>query len=310
MSKLKATDEQFIEAWHRLRSARAVAAELGMATRNVYLRRRELEDKLGIQLAASGSKLFVPHNKRRLEMGIENGNVIVFSDAHYWPEDPSVAHLALVRVCKDMKPKLVIANGDVVDGARISRHEPLGWQHLPYVREELDVAAERLAEVKGAAKGAQRIWTMGNHDARFDKYLAVNAPQIDGVAGSRLADHFTDWQFGMSLHLNGGDTVVKHRWHNGIHAAYNNTIKAGTNIVTGHLHRLAITPWGDYRGRRYGVDTGTLADPLGDQFSYLEDNPVPWASGFAVLTFEHGRLLPPELCEVIDGIAYFRGSRV
>jgi len=29
-----------------------------------------------------------------------------------------------------------------------------------------------------------------------------------------------------------------------------------------------------------------------------------------VLKFENGRLLPPELCEVIDGHAYFRGQRV
>jgi hypothetical protein len=39
---------------------------------------------------------------------------------------------------------------------------------------------------------------------------------------------------------------------------------------------------------------------------YLEHNPVPWASGFAVLTFRNGVLLPPELVEVIDGEAFFR----
>lgn len=310
MTTKKATDEQFIDAWKRLKSPRAVANELGLAERNVYIRRREIEARLGIQLAANGHGLFIPDNKRRLEMGVENGHAIVFSDAHYWPEDPSVAHNALLRVCKDLKPKLIVANGDVLDGARISRHEPLGWQALPTVREELDVCRERMDEVKRAAKGARRIWTIGNHDIRFDRLLAVNLPQLEGVEGTRLADHFSDWQFGMSLHLNGSDTVIKHRWHNGVHATYNNAMKGGVNIVTGHLHRLAVTPWGDYRGRRYGVDTGTLADPQGDQFSYLEDNPTPWASGFAVLSFENGRLLPPELCEVIDGVPYFRGSRV
>jgi hypothetical protein len=37
---------------------------------------------------------------------------------------------------------------------------------------------------------------------------------------------------------------------------------------------------------------------------------VNWCSGFAVLTFRNGKLLPPELCEVIDGVAYFRGEEV
>lgn len=47
-------------------------------------------------------------------------------------------------------------------------------------------------------------------------------------------------------------------------------------------------------GRRYGVDTGTLADPDGPQFvDYLEASPTNWASGFAVLTFHGGKLLPP-----------------
>jgi hypothetical protein len=104
--------------------------------------------------------------------------------------------------------------------------------------------------------------------------------------------------------------MVKHRHHNGIHATYNNTLKGGRTIVTGHLHRLAVTPWADYNGRRWGVDTGTLSDPLSPQFDYGENNPTPHTSGFAVLTFKDGRLLPPELVEVLDGVAYFRGSAV
>lgn len=307
--KTPVTDERFIDAWKRLHSARAVARELDMPEREVYSRRRKVESKFGIQLAANAAGVFVPENLRRLEIGVEKGHVVVFSDAHYWPEDPTPAHNALIRVIKDLKPKITIANGDVLDGARISRHEPLGWQQLPNVREELDVCTDRMDEVREAYPGAKRFWLMGNHDIRFDRLLAANVSAMDGVHGMRLADHFPKWQHGMSLHIN-GDTVVKHRYHNGIHATYNNTLKAGTNIVTGHLHRLQVSAWGDYNGRRYGVDTGTLADPRGDQFSYMEDNPCPWASGFAVLTFEHGRLLPPELCEVIDGVAYFRGKRV
>ena len=128
--------------------------------------------------------------------------------------------------------------------------------------------------------------------------------------GADLFDFFPGWHFGYTIHVN-ENTVIKHRWHNGIHAIYNNVLKSGRSIVTGHLHRLQVSAWGDYNGRRYGVDTGTLAEPGGDQFAYLEGNPVPWASGFAVLTFDSkGMLLPPELCEVIGETAYFRGKPV
>jgi len=82
-------------------------------------------------------------------------------------------------------------------------------------------------------------------------------------------------------------------------------------MVCGHTHQLEVKPFGDYRGRRYGVATGMLAEPRSDAFHYLEDAPVNWCQGFAVLSFDsEGRLAPPELCEVVEGRAFFRGQIV
>jgi hypothetical protein len=70
-------------------------------------------------------------------------------------------------------------------------------------------------------------------------------------------------------------------------------------------------PWTDLTGTRYGVDTGSLANVWGDQFLYTEDSTRNHRSGFAVLTFYEGKLLPPELCEVLDedeGLVVFRGE--
>jgi hypothetical protein len=49
----------------------------------------------------------------------------------------------------------------------------------------------------------------------------------------------------------------KHRMKGGIHAAHNNTLHAGTTMVTGHLHSVKVTPFSDYNGTRWDVDTGT-----------------------------------------------------
>jgi hypothetical protein len=104
--------------------------------------------------------------------------------------------------------------------------------------------------------------------------------------------------------------VVKHRYKGGIHATHNNTVGSGKTIVTGHLHSLKVTPYADYNGNRFGVDTGTLADPSGPQFvDYLEDNPTNWRSGFAILTFFNGQLLWPELVHDFgNGCIEFRGE--
>jgi hypothetical protein len=80
--------------------------------------------------------------------------------------------------------------------------------------------------------------------------------------------------------------------------------------VTGHLHRLQATIVSDYSGSRWGVDTGTLSETDGDHMSYGEDNPKNHCSGFAVLTIKDGRLIQPEFCAVLDGVAYFRGVPV
>ena len=90
------------------------------------------------------------------------------------------------------------------------------------------------------------------------------------------------------------------------------TIFAGVTMVTGHLHSLKVTPFNDYTGNRFGVDTGTLAEINGPQFmDYMEDNPANWRSGFAVLTFKDGRLLWPELVHKWDeGLVEFRGQVV
>ncbi len=318
---IKMSDEEFIQAWQRGGgSPKAVADITGLSLRGVYYRRDALT-KGGVVLETIPQRP-CNHNhfgwqdvgrsyKRQNDHTIHDGVVIVFSDAHFWPDQPkTLSHLALLELTKALKPKIVVANGDIFDGARVSRHAPMGWVKLPTVKEELDICDEYLHEIRLAAgpKGCDFFWNVGNHDQRFDRMLATNAPEFEGVV-SRLDDRFSDWEFAWSLALN-GKVMIKHRHHNGVHAAYNNTLKAGWSTVTGHLHRLLVTPWADYNGRRWGVDTGTLSDPLAPQFDYGENNPTPHTSGFAVLTFKNGRLLPPELCEVIDGAAYFRGEEV
>jgi hypothetical protein len=312
------SDEQFIAAWREsLCSPAATARTLNIDVRAVYRRRQRMVDR-GIVLETHPANISGAMQStytqawsypRELTVTVQNGHAIVFSDAHFWPGGRTVANEAVLKLIKRMKPALLVANGDIFDGARISRHDPHGWGQPPSVKEERDVCVERMHEISDAApRQAERKWTIGNHDMRFDRALAINAPQYDGVL-ERLSDIFPEWDMAWSMRVN-NTVMIKHRQANGIHAAYNNTLKGGLSMVTGHLHRLAVTPWADYNGRRWGVDTGTLADPLGPQFEYLENNATPWTSGFAVLTFKDGKLLPPELCEVLDGVAYFRGEAV
>lgn len=248
----------------------------------------------------------------RLRLEVPTGVVLVFSDAHYWPGPASTAHKALVKFTHEMEPKAVICNGDAVDMAAVSRHPPIGWESQPTVQEEIEVAQDRLSEIiKACPKRTRLIWNLGNHDARFETKLATVAPQYAKIPGIHLYDHFPEWDRAWATWIN-NDVVVKHRWKGGDHATFNNAVKSGKTVVTGHLHSGRISPYTDYNGTRFGVDPGCLADPYGPQFTnYTEDNPRNWTSGFGVLTFLKGKLLWPELVTVWDkNTVQFRGKLI
>lgn len=316
MAKATCTEQEFIALWEKHGSAAQVSKILGITERNVHARRRKIEEKHGMILAGIARnspdfKVTFPENNVRVNVALQNGVIVVGSDCHYWPGIISTAHRAFVKIIKDLKPKMVVMNGDVFDGASISRHPVSGWQSLPSVKQELEACQERLNEVEKAAKGSALHWTWGNHDMRFNARLAAQVGDTwKGIEGMSLTDHFPGWKFSTSVMVN-NHTQIKHRLYNGIHASYNATLKSGISTVNGHLHSLKVMPWTDLTGTRYGVDTGSLANVWGDQFEYTEDSTRNHRSGFAVLTFYEGKLMPPELCEVIsedDGLVYFRGQ--
>jgi predicted phosphodiesterase len=313
------TDDEFIKVWNELGSPTLVAQRLGIAVRNVFTRRRTIELRNGIKLITTNplqglttkvKKLHeTPGNVRR-GIALEKGIVIVFSDAHFWPDDTTTAFKALLHFIKELKPSVIVNNGDAFDGGAISRFPRIGWDSKPTVKQELEACQFYLGQIEDITK-CPLIWTLGNHDARYETMLANQASAYEGIKGFTLKDHFPRWQSCWSYWVN-EDVCIKHRFKGGKYAGYNNALHGGTSIVTGHTHVLAIQPITDYNGTRYGVQTGTLAEPNNMQFAdYTEDNPKDWRSGFAVLTWDRGELLMPELVQVFgENEVVFRGKIV
>jgi hypothetical protein len=313
------SDDDFIKLWHRFKSATKVANHLNITVRGVHARRRKIEAKKQTSLPAES--LWMGQIKkisyRQIAEDIR-GPVVIFSDLHAWPGDRSPAFFALLEVIKQLKPRLIVNNGDAFDGASISRHPPMGYLDLPTVEEELSYCQELLSQVeKAAPKGTPLIWCAGNHDQRFTAKLAQMAPEFAKIKGCDLKDHFPAWTWSWTLTINPGtlgETWVKHRWHNGQQASFNNVLKSGVNIVTGHTHALQARPFTDYRGRRWGCECGTLS-PIGlearDKFSYSEDSPSQSCQGFVILHYDDNyRMLPPELVETIGQSVYWRGQKI
>ena len=313
---IKLTDDEFASRWrlHGGSPHRFAKAE-GYDISAVYKRRARLAQN-GVVLTtvpiqhwvkganafgtADWQKVARPYRARQAAT-IKDGTMIVFGDAHYWPGEPSVAHQALCLITKRLNPKIIIANGDVFDGATISRHDVLGWQKLPTVIEELSTAKSRLEEIERSAPKAQRFFTVGNHDSRFDRRLATEIAEFENVPGMRLEDHLSGWPMSYSVVVNGeSDPVfIVHNIRGGMYAPRNNALATGCTVITGHLHSQKALPVKTLLNEWEGIDHGCLADVDHAAFSYRMDRPADWRSGFVVMTFDkEGRHFPAEFCRV------------
>lgn len=312
----KCPDGDFIRLFESV-GPHETSRRLKLTAAAIFARRERLEGKLGRQITApvqnggNRSRHNVEH-AARLHFDCLNGIVLIGSDAHIWPGPKTAAMRAFIKFAKELKPRVLILNGDVVDLPQVSRHPPIGWESHPTVADEIEAAQTILAEIEDAVpRNTKLVWTLGNHDGRFETRLATVAPEYARLHGFHLKDYYPAWAACWAAWLN-GDVVVKHRYKGGVHATHNNTVSSGKSMVTGHLHSSKVTPYSDYNGNRWGVDTGCLADPDAQAFlDYTEDNPKNWRAGFAVLTFKDGKLLPPELVHVWDKKSVtFRGEIV
>ncbi len=318
MAGRKFTDEQLVAALAETRSTTTLAHKFGVSERAMSSRMRALGvpplDNWTKASTAPKAPSVLTEAIGRMRVDMPDGRAIIFSDAHFQPDAVSTANRALVKLIRELKPQMVVCNGDAVDGAGTSRHGMTfgAKQHTPAA--ELRACQERLDEIADAASGAQCIFTLGNHDIRLHTYLATNAPQIIDLPGLDLRELFPRWKFCWSLFVN-ENTIIKHRYRSGQYAPANNVRGAlGMNFVTGHLHSLKVMPLSAYADRTFfGVDTGMLAEPEWESFAYREDSPADWRSGFAVLRWVGGRLLWPEVVHAVgegEGVVEWRGELV
>jgi hypothetical protein len=334
MANEACSQEKFIALFKELGSPQAVAQALGINVRAVYSRRNHLQ-ALGYELKTTNrggntvlfdkelmkvklkERMEQAHHNVRRGITMEKGRVIVFSDAHIIPGYDTTASRALIEMIKEFKPEVIVCNGDAFDGQRLSRFPKIGWDQTYTVKQELDACIEYLGEVEKASKHKSNlIWPLGNHDIRYESMLAnSSAHNYEGIKGFTLKDHFPLWQSCWSFWVN-DHTQIKHRHKGGYNAGRANVQASTVHTITGHTHVLTVHPFTTLNpaypmGTIYGVQTGCLANPYGQQFSYMEDAARDHRSGFAMLTYERGQLLPPELVQVWDearGEVTFRGK--
>ena len=156
------SDDEFIKMVSSI-GTENTSRRLGISSRVVRKRSQRLRERGETVALPNGPYQSFP---TRIPLTMSTGVVLVASDCHYWPGHITTAHRAFVRACGKFKPSAIIMNGDVFDGASISRHPPIGWSRCPTVLEEIETCQDRLAEIVSACPAAKRFWAMGHHDIR------------------------------------------------------------------------------------------------------------------------------------------------
>lgn len=110
------------------------------------------------------------------------GKWLVLSDVHV-PYHDKAALEAAIQKGLDEKCTNVLINGDFYDFYKISRFETDPSARNP--DQELEIGQPILEEIGRHFKG-RKIFKVGNHDARFEMYLASHAAAIAGMKAFKL----------------------------------------------------------------------------------------------------------------------------
>lgn len=91
-----------------------------------------------------------------------------------------------LRTIQHLEPDIVLCNGDILEGAEISRHQKIpGWS-VP-LQMEFDFAREMFRQIREVAPHTDIVWNAGNHGIdRLSAYLSSVAPALSGLRSLRF----------------------------------------------------------------------------------------------------------------------------
>lgn len=215
---------------------------------------------------------------------VPSGKWLVLSDIHS-PYHNKRALETAVRRGEDEGCNGLYLNGDTVDFYSISR-----WQTDPRERDlpnELRISKQVLEWLGSPFK--QKYFKVGNHDSRWDAYIAQRAEDLVGVDGFSLSEVLNlkamNYQFVESTQLAYfGKLPVIHghedRFGSSVNPARGLFLKVLQSALCGHLHRTS------HHSENYSIkqqsescwSTGCLCD-LSPRYAVLNK----WNLGFALV---------------------------
>lgn len=287
-------------------SNKSVAKALGLSEWQVRTIRRKA------QTHAVHKKV---HSTVRLSKVVKQTNkvrkAVILSDIHIPEHDHKAVAIALAYM-QDVKPDVIVLNGDILDNINTSRF-PKDPHIIETFADELDETRAFLKLVSDQHPKATKHYVVGNHEVRIEKYLLEHAPALSSLPELsidnllHLREHGYSYVDGSdkvklgNLEVFHGDIVKKDSGA----SARAHMRKRGGSVLIGHVHKLGVTYLTDRWGTHTAIENGHLSRPDPD---YVVD--PDWQQGFTEVHFTdkgdfsvrqhhilNGRL-------IVDGVVY------
>ena len=222
------------------------------------------------------------HQEKRepFKLPTQCNNILLISDIHIPYHDLDALTIALEYGVRE-KVNTIFINGDLTDFARISRFETDFKKRS--VKEEFDATKEFLRVLRQLFPTQEIYWLKGNHDLRWEKYLAQKVQEI-------WDDPY--WHLEERLRLNeerihllddkilvkAGKLSITHGHHifkgifTPVSPARGAYMRAKQNIIVGHLHRASFHPEVNLDGEVVGAWSTACLCELRPSYSPLVSN--------------------------------------
>jgi predicted phosphodiesterase len=170
--------------------------------------------------------------------------ILIISDLHI-PYHNDDAVFAALEYGLDQEVDTIIINGDLIDFATISRHEK--DMRKRSVKYEIDCTKVFLKGLRAMFPKALIVWSYGNHDLRYDKYIMQKAPEIFDIELIQLHEllklrDLNIIKVDSTQYIYAGKLAIFHGHETGltsggVNPARSLRLKLNKSAVTSHFHR-------------------------------------------------------------------------
>lgn len=170
--------------------------------------------------------------------------ILIISDLHI-PYHNDDAVFAALEYGLEQQVDTIIINGDLIDFATISRHEK--DMRKRSVKYEMDCTRVFLKGLRAMFPKALIVWSYGNHDLRYDKYIMQKAPEIFDIELIQLHEllklrDLNIIKVDSTQYIYAGKLAIFHGHETGltsggVNPARSLRLKLNKSAVTSHFHR-------------------------------------------------------------------------